>query len=137
MAKSVSVSWIGDMTFDAVMGGHHVILDVPAPAGHDRGPSPTLLLLAGVAGCTAIDVVSILKKARQPLEHLTVRAEGVRVEGHPRRFERITVTYEVTGPGLDPKAVQRAVDLSEEKYCSVAATVREHTDIVTVVQINP
>ena len=129
--KVAQVTWLTDMTFDAQMGNHHVMVDTGPPSGHDRGPSPMSLALAALAGCTAMDVVSILQKGRQPLSGLKVRAEGERAEDHPHRYTRVTLVYEVYGDGVDAKAVERAIALSEDKYCSVSATFREHTDIVT------
>jgi putative redox protein len=98
-----------------------------------RGPGPMDMALAALAGCTALDVVSILRKARQPFTGLVVRAEGERAEDHPRRYTRVTVTFEVFGRGVDRGAVERAVALSDERYCSVSATFREPTEIRTVV----
>jgi putative redox protein len=122
------------MTFDAKMGRHHVMLDSAATPEESRGPGPMDLALASLAACTAMDVVSILQKARQPLAGLSVRAEGERAEEHPRRYTRVTLVYEVAGPGLDPAQVERAIKLSEEKYCSVSASLREHVAIETRVE---
>lgn len=129
--KTATTTWLGGMTFDAESRGHHLMTDSPGGEGSNRGPTPTELLLMGLAACTAMDVVSILKKKRQPVTGVVVRADGEQAGDHPYRFTRITVTYEVAGEGVDLAAVERAVELSEEKYCSVAATLREPTDIVT------
>ena len=124
--KSVTVTHLIGATFDAEVEGHHVLL------GSDgRGPGPMGLALAAVAGCSAIDVAGILTKSRQPFTGLVVRAEGERAEDHPRRFTRVTLTYEVHGAGVDRRAVERAVRLSDETYCSVSATFRGATQIVT------
>lgn len=126
--KDVTVTHLSGSTFDAEMAGQHVMF------GNDgRGPGPMDLALAALAGCTAIDVASILRKSRQPFTGLVVRAEGERAEDHPRRYTRVTVTYEVHGAGVDRAAVERAVQLSDERYCSVSATFRQPTDIRTVV----
>lgn len=133
--KSASVVWLNDQTFVAEMGPHHVLMD-SAPAGRaSYGPSPMDLALSALAGCTAMDVVSILKKKRQPLTGLVVRVEGERAADHPRRYTKVTVTYEVHGNGLNPAAVQRAVELSDEKYCSVSATFRESAEVVSRIEI--
>jgi putative redox protein len=129
--KTATITWLGGMTFDAESRGHHLMTDTSGGEGNDRGPTPTELVLMGLAGCTAMDVVSILKKKRQPVTGVVVRADGEEAGDYPHRFTRITVTYEVSGEGVDRAAVERAVALSEEKYCSVAATLREPTDIVT------
>ena len=129
--KEVTVTWLARMSLDARMDGHHVLMDARGAEGDDRGPTPVDLLLAAVAGCTAMDVVSILRKKRQPFTGLVVRASGERAEGHPYRFTHITLTYEVHGSGVDLAAVERAVELSDEKYCSVSATLREQTRVTT------
>lgn len=135
--KIAEVTWLADMTFDVQLGNHHLVLDTAPPSGHDRGPSPMSLALAALAGCTAMDIVSILKKGRQPLTGLNVRAEGERAEEHPHRYVRVTLVYEVYGQGVDEKAVERAIALSEEKYCSVSATFKEHTEIATRYELMP
>lgn len=135
LPKIATVTWLSGMTFDAQMGAHHVTMDTKPPDGADRAPSPVELALASLAACTAMDVVSILRKSRQPFTGLTVRAEGVRAEEHPRRYTQVTLVYEVHGEGVDRRAVERAVALSEEKYCSVSATFRESTAIDTRVEL--
>lgn len=128
--KSATVTHLSGLTFDVEAGGHHLLMDTKPPGGHGRGPSPMDLLLASLAGCTAFDVVSILEKSRQPLTGLSVRADGVRAEDHPRRYTRITLTYTVHGD-VDERALRRAVELSEEKYCSVSATLKQGAVIET------
>jgi putative redox protein len=129
--KIASVSWLDRMTFDGQVRGHHVLVDSPGDAGNDRGPSPVELVLIGLAGCTAMDVVSILQKKRQPFTDVVVRAEGQQADDHPHRYTSIRLVYEVTGTGVDRAAVERAVELSEQKYCSVSATLKLATDITT------
>ena len=118
--KTASVTWLREMTFAADMEGMPLMLDEG-----DRGPSPLDLIMAGLAACTAMDMVMILQKARQPLESLVVHAEGERAEDHPRRFIHVVLTYELTGKGIDRNVAERAIRLSEEKYCSVSATLKE------------
>lgn len=128
--NDVTVTHLSGTTFDAEMAGHHVMF------GDDgRGPGPMDLALAALAGCTAMDVASILRKSRQPFTGLVVRANGERSEEHPRRYTRVTVTYEVYGSGVDRRAVERAVALSDERYCSVSATFREPTEIHTAIEM--
>ena len=129
--KEATVTWLTRMTFDADLDGHHVFMDARGDHGDNRGPTPTSLLLASLAGCTAMDVVSILRKKRQPFTGLVVRVEGEQMPDHPHKFEKITLVYEVHGEGVDLAAVERAVELSDEKYCSIAASLRGETDIDT------
>jgi putative redox protein len=88
-----------------------------------KGATPMELLAVALAGCTAMDVISILQKMRQPLEGLRVEVRGEKAEEHPKRFLTLEVVYHVKGV-LDEKRVQRAIELSETKYCSVAATLQ-------------
>jgi len=131
--KTATTTWLGGLTFDAQARQHHIMLDSPGGEGNDRGPSPVEVTLMGLAACTAMDVVSILRKKRQPFTKLAVSAEGVQADEHPHRFLSVTLTYEVGGEGVDRKAVERAVELSEEKYCSVSASLQQPTEIVTQV----
>ena len=88
-----------------------------------RGATPMELLAVALAGCTSMDVISILQKMRQPLEGLRVEVHGEKADEHPRRFVSLEVVYHLKG-ALDEKKVQRAIALSETKYCSVEATLR-------------
>lgn len=134
--KEATVTWLTGMTFDAELGDHHLTMDAKSGFGDNRAPTPVMLLLASLGGCTAMDVVSILRKKRQSFDGITIRVEGEQLEEHPNRFTDIKLVYEITGDGIDPKAVARAVELSEEKYCSVAASLRMSTNIGTQVVVN-
>lgn len=96
----------------------------PSVGGENDGFRPTELLLVGLAGCTAMDVVSILSKKRQTITSFEVKAHGERASQDPKRFTSFLVEYVIQGEGIDADAVERAVELSEEKYCSVMATLR-------------
>lgn len=136
--KQAAVTYLADGVFVAEMNGQHVFIDNGGGHGADGRASyaagPMDLMLAAIAGCTAIDVVDILKKARQPFTKLTVHASGERAADHPRRYTSVTLTYEVHGD-VDPKVVDRAVHLSDEKYCSVSATFKLPCEVKTVVRI--
>jgi putative redox protein len=134
--KQATVTWLNGMTFDAHVGDHHIIMDTAGDHGTNRGPSPAPLTLAALAGCTAMDVVSILRKKRQDFTDVVVRVDGIQDDDFPHRYTEVTITYEVTGDGVDPKAVARSVALSEEKYCSVSATFKEATEVATRVVVN-
>src|SRR6266496_2923768 len=111
------------MRFDTETGsGHHVTLDAAEHGGgHDAGFRPMELLLIGLAGCTGMDVISILRKKRQEVTGYEVHVTGVRAEDHPMVFVEITVEHVVTGHHLQPGAVARAIELSEERYCGAGA----------------
>jgi putative redox protein len=92
--------------------------------GENDGFRPTELVLVALAGCTAMDVISILAKKKQDVTSFEVKAHGERASEDPKRFTSFLVEYVLSGKGIDPAAVQRAVELSETKYCSVMATLR-------------
>lgn len=116
------IEWTGQVSFDATSGsGHTVHLDGPPDhGGENKGPRPMELVLMGVGGCSAFDVVHILKRARQPIEGCTAHLEAERVDDPPKVFRSIHIHFVVSGRGLDEKRVKRAVELSAEKYCSAS-----------------
>ena len=130
--KSARASWGRGMRFDVRTGsGHTVVVDVAeADGGQNAGPTPTELLMVGLASCTGMDVISILAKMRQEVTGLEIAVHGVRQDEHPQVFRDITVEYVVTGRGLRAESVQRAIELSETKYCTVGATLA-HTATIT------
>jgi putative redox protein len=111
-------TWQHDQQYDGEShSGHHVVMD--ADAAHKGGPSPMEMVLMGLCGCTAVDVVSILRKKREPFTSLTVTAEAEQAAEAPRVFTHIHLTYHVNGE-VSPKAMEDAVTLSKNKYCSVS-----------------
>jgi putative redox protein len=111
------------MRFEVEAGsGHHVTLDAAEHGGgHNEGFRPMELLLVGLAGCTGMDVISMLRKKRQEVTGYEVHVTGVRAEEHPMVFVEITVEHIVTGHRIQPEAVARAIKLSEERYCGAGA----------------
>ena len=111
------------MRFDAEAGsGHHLTLDAAEyGGGHNAGFRPMELLLVGLAGCTGMDVISILRKKRQQVTGYAVHVVGVRAEDHPMVFVEINVVHIITGHHIQPEAVARAIQLSEERYCGAGA----------------
>ncbi|WP_322506834.1 OsmC family protein [Anaerolinea sp.] len=101
----------------------------PEVGGENDGFRPMELLLVGLAGCTAMDVISILEKKRQQVTGFEVRAHAERANEHPKVFTEITLEYIVTGHNIDPEAVKRAVELSENKYCSAQAMLGKTANI--------
>lgn len=121
-----TVRWTGMMQFVGVSGSSHsVVLDTgPEHGGADTAATPMELLLIALAGCTGMDVISLLKKMRVSFTGLDIKVKGQRRDEHPRIFTSIELEYVVYGSGIDRAAVQRAVELSQEKYCSVRAMFR-------------
>ncbi|MFC4159666.1 OsmC family protein [Chitinimonas lacunae] len=132
------VKWIEEASFLAVSGsGHAVLMDGPPDAGgRNLGPRPMEMLLMGTAGCTAFDVVHILKKSRQEVTNCEVSIEAERAEAEPKVFTRLHFHFIVSGRQLKPEQVARAINLSAEKYCSASimlgktATISHDFEIV-------
>ncbi len=124
---TVQTRLMSDMAFTAESGsGHSVVLDAAEHGGgHDLGFRPMELLLAGLSGCTAMDVISILRKKRQEVTGYEVRVRGERAEDHPMVFTDITVEHVITGRNISEEAVARAIELSETKYCGAGAMLRK------------
>lgn len=119
----ISCSWKAGMAFDADIMGHHVPMDAGVDSGGaDSGVRPKPLLLAALAGCSGMDVVSILQKMREPLSWFNMRVSGELAEDYPKRYTRMTIIYEFkASDGLERASVEKAVALSLEKYCGVHA----------------
>ena len=118
----VKVKWIDGVSFVGESeSGHAVVLDgAPENGGRNIGMRPMEMLLIGMGGCTSFDVVAILKKARQPIVHCVAEIEATRADTVPKVFTKIHVHFVLTGTGLNPVQVERAVKLSAEKYCSAS-----------------
>jgi putative redox protein len=116
------VKWVEDVTFvGEADSGHAVVMDGPPEnGGKNRGMRPMEMLLVGMGGCTAFDVVVILKKSRQAVTDCEVVLEAERAPEPPKVFTRIHVHYRVRGAGLSEAQVKRAVELSTQKYCSAS-----------------
>src|SRR2546426_12758729 len=113
--------------------GHALTLDT----SHDRAsaPTPMELLLIALGSCTAVDVIGILQKKREAVTDYRVEVRGERRDDHPRSYKRMEVRHIVRGKNVSAKAVAQAIELSESKYCSVAATLRPGTEIVSSYEI--
>jgi putative redox protein len=119
------------MTFIAESGsGHAVVVDAaPDVGGRDLGPRPMELVLMGTGACSAIDVVHILRRARQPITDCVVEMESERAAEDPKTFTKIHLHYIVTGKGLAANQVERAIKLSKEKYCSATIMLAKMAEI--------
>ncbi len=126
-----SIKWVDGMTFLAQTGsGHLVTMDgAPEGGGRDLAPRPMELMLAGAGGCTAYDVVLILKRGRQDVRGCDVRLNAERADTDPKVFTRIRFHYTVSGRNLKPEAVERAIHLSAEKYCSASIMLGKTAEI--------
>jgi putative redox protein len=133
---SITTTWQGDMVFDADVGGHHLIMDAdPAFGGREQGPRPKRLLLAALGGCTGMDVISLLKKMRVEHEGFRITAEGETSTEHPMVYTSIHLVYEFRGSNLPVEKLRKAVDLSQERYCSVSAMLRQAAKLTYEVRV--
>ena len=119
--KTATIKLTGAMRMEATVGsGHTIVMD---DGESDTGARPSELVAVALGGCTGMDVISILRKKRQPVTGYEIRVAGAQVEGYPHNFIRFDVVHVVDGDGVDPEAVRRAVELSATKYCSVGSTL--------------
>ncbi len=138
MKHTVDTSWKGNMLFDANVSGHHVLMDaVPAVGGEDKGSRPKELMLASLAGCSGMDVVSILKKMRVEFTGLDIRVEAGMTEEHPKHYDKMHVIYTFTGNDLQMEQLKKAVELSQERYCGVAFVYKKAMEVTYEIRINP
>ena len=133
----VQAQWTSGMRFDGTNAdGLRVVMDArPEHGGTGGGPAPLETLLLALAGCTGMDVVSVLRKMRAPVDLLMVEVSGERAQEHPRVFTEIHVRYVAEGGGLRPEQVVKAAALSQEKYCSVSAMLRKAVPVTFEVRV--
>lgn len=132
----VVTKWNEGMKFTSESGPHQVVMDARSPIGKDGGFTPKELVVAGIAGCTGIDVVSLLKKYKEPLESLEISAEVNQTQGgYPVVFKDVTLLYSFTGK-LNKDKVFEAVVLSQTKYCGVTAMIAETSPVQYEVTLN-
>jgi putative redox protein len=132
-ATTTTVQWLSGKRFVGVDSTNHSV--VLSSKDEGVGVKPSDMLLIALASCTAVDVVEILSKKRLPLDSLEIITTGEQDADPPWTFRKIHLKYRVSGQGLTDKAVEQAIQLSEEKYCSVAATVRATAEITTEFEI--
>jgi len=136
MKTSVNLKWTGNMSWETELFGHKLILDAGKEnGGDDTGPRPKVLMLTALAGCTGMDVVSILKKMRVEIEDLQIIVEGDMTEEHPKYYERMHVIYQFKGKDLPQEKLEKAVSLSEEKYCGVSALYKKAIPVTTEIRV--
>ena len=117
------------MAFDSQLGNHITRMDTTPEMGDDSGPSPKQLVLAGLAGCTGMDVVSLLKKMRVDFTGFEINIEADLTEEHPIVFSEIRIDYLVFGKELNRDKVKKAIDLSQNRYCGVSAMLKKNSPI--------
>ncbi|MGB2990717.1 MAG: OsmC family protein [Candidatus Zixiibacteriota bacterium] len=127
----VNVSWKGKLAFEAdTESGHQILLDAkPNVGGEDKGPRPMEVLLVSLAGCTGMDVASILVKKRVNLESLEVKVNAEQAAQYPKYFTKIEVKFNFEGRGIKEEDVKQAIELSANKYCSIGVMLQDKAEI--------
>lgn len=134
----ISMDWQDGMKFTGTsIYGHEISTDAPKKVGGgEDGYQPLELMLFGLAGCTGMDIINIARKMRQDVRGLKVIVNAEQDENPPRRIPKAHIEYQFTGNDLNIKKLEQAIKLSEEKYCSVGATMREHAEITHSYKVN-
>lgn len=136
MKDSVKVSWIKNMAFEAEIDGHKITIDADVGVGGDNlGPKPKPLMLVALAGCTGMDVVSLMRKMKINFDKFNIRVDADLTEEHPKQYIRMHIIYEVFGKDLPYDKIQRAVELSQDKYCGVSATYRDVLELTYKIEL--
>ncbi|MFA9391444.1 MAG: OsmC family protein [Prolixibacteraceae bacterium] len=136
MIHNTLLSWKGDMEFETELNGHKLTIDAtPEVGGHNKGPRPKMLMLTALAGCTGMDVITILKKMKIVPEEFNVRVDGSLSEDHPQYYESMNIIYEFKGDHLDVEKLKKAIELSQDKYCGVSALYRKAIQLTYEIKI--
>jgi len=134
--QKVNLEWQSDMTFKGTANGHTILLDAEETVGgKNRGPRPKPLLLLATGGCTGMDVIPILRKMQVIPEYFNIVVEGEVTEVHPKYFTKIHIVYEFRGKNLPMDKLNRAVSLSQERYCGISATLKKALQLTWEVKI--
>jgi putative redox protein len=135
-STKIHIDWQGDMSFETELDGHKLVLDAsPEVGGGNKGPRPKALMLIALAGCTGMDVVSMLKKMRVEDFSLRIWVEAEVTEEHPKHYSSMKVIYEFKGKDLPMDKLEKAVNLSEERYCGVSAVYRKAMPVSTEIRV--
>jgi len=130
MGQTIETSWAKGMAFETELDDHHLVADAhPNVGGEGRGPRPKPLLLFSLAGCTGMDVVSLLKKMRVDIDDFKIEIQAELTDEHPKYYHKIHLTYVFTGKDINASKVEKAVNLSQDKYCGVSYMLKQAAEI--------
>ncbi|MBN1182538.1 MAG: OsmC family protein [Bacteroidales bacterium] len=136
MKESVNVNWKKNMAFEADIDGYKLMMDaMPDVGGTNRGPRPKPLMMVSLAGCTGMDVISILQKMRVDIDNFNIKVDGELTDEHPKHFIKMHITYEFKGKDLPMEKLEKAVGLSQERYCGVSESYRKAMEITHEIKI--
>lgn len=134
MVQEIKTQWEGQMLFNAdTLGGNFKIDAAEESGGQGKGVRPKALMLTSLAGCTGMDIVSLLKKMRAEVEDLDINVSGELTDEHPKIYNKVTLEYIFYGSDLKKDKIEKAIQLSAEKYCGVMEMFKQFADITTVV----
>jgi len=137
MKDTQTVTWMEDLAFEGEVNGHKIVLDAEERVGgKDRGPRPKPLMLTSLLGCTGMDVISILKKMRVDVKDFKVHADAELTEEHPKHYKKIHLIYEFTGKDLPMDKLEKAVNLSQDRYCGVSYIYKQVIDLTYEIKVN-
>lgn len=137
MSHKITTNWKGNMLFDSDNpSGHHVLMDTDVEGKAREGLSPKALMLSSLAGCSGLDVVSILDKMKIDTYDLKMEVEGLLTDEHPKYYHTVILDYHFTGKDLNQEKINRAVQLSIEKYCGVMEMFRRFAEVKTNVHFH-
>ena len=125
----VKTKWVDKMAFDSQIDNHTVRIDTVGLMGDDSGPSPKKLVLAGLSGCTGMDVVALLKKMRVSVSKFEIDIEADLTEEHPKVYSEIRTVYRFYGTEMTKEKIEKSVRLSQEKYCGVSAMLKKNSPL--------
>lgn len=138
MTNHITTKWLGNMAFESNNpSGNNLIIDIAVEdGGEGRGYRPKALMLSSLAGCSGLDVASLIKKMKLEVEEFTIETIANMTEEHPKYYDKVTIEYHFKGKNLDEKKLQRAVDLSIEKYCGVMEMFRQFAELEIKILFN-
>ncbi len=137
MKDTVIVNWKENMIFEAEIDGHRFVMDAKKEhGGSDQGPRPKPLMMVSLAGCTGMDVISILKKMRVEVDEFSVKIDGDLTDEHPKHFTRMHIIYEFKGKNLPVDKLEKAIELSQNHYCGVSTSYRKAMEITHEIKIH-
>ncbi|WP_229797144.1 OsmC family protein [Arenibacter certesii] len=131
MTNHITTKWLGNMAFESNNpSGNNLIIDIaPEDGGEGQGYRPKALMLSSLAGCSGLDVASLMKKMKLEVEEFRIETIADITEEHPKYYDKVTIEYHFKGANLEEKKLQRAVDLSIEKYCGVMEMFRKFAEL--------
>jgi len=138
MKQTIETAWKGNMKFEAVLDGHTIVVDAPAEAGgEDLGPRPKKLMMLALAGCTGMDVVSLLNKMRVEFDDFNITVDANVTDEHPKHYDAMHITYRFKGKNLPMEKLQKVVEMSQEKYCGVSAAYKKGMNVTWEIVVTP